>query len=372
MSGRKAEIKPARLRKLLKRMVDIYSPSGKEEELLDFLHGYLKRRGLPVERQYLPEDNRFNLVVFPENDDVDVQLALVGHLDTVAAHDLENYGFWEDGDTVYGLGVADMKGGCAAMVEAFLALWENGETDLPVALALVVGEEEEGDGAYNLVKEYDFPWAIVGEPTGLTPCLSNYGYLEINMIARGKRVHASMAKMAQNPIQSMLALLSGVIRHLEEGRPDFIFNVRDMYSSRAGFAVPDYCEAWLDLHFPPTSPIAEIMAELEEIVGKEMEKRQNPDAAMRFSTVDAGYRLPEKGPVVEALRDVYRKRSMEWAPGEFRSHSDASQLWDEGVRPVILGPGRLEMAHTPDEAASFAEICAAAEIYADILVSVSK
>ena len=39
---------PGRLKKLMHRLVDIYSPSGKEEEILRFLDGYLKRHGLPV------------------------------------------------------------------------------------------------------------------------------------------------------------------------------------------------------------------------------------------------------------------------------------------------------------------------------------
>ena len=67
-----------------------------------------------------------------------------------------------EGDVAAGLGTADMKGGCAAMIETFLTLWENGHTNCPVALALVVGEEDYGDGAQRLVREYNFPrpsWA---------------------------------------------------------------------------------------------------------------------------------------------------------------------------------------------------------------------
>ena len=41
-------IQPQRLGKLLQRLVDIYSPSGKEGDILDFLKGYLKRRNLPM------------------------------------------------------------------------------------------------------------------------------------------------------------------------------------------------------------------------------------------------------------------------------------------------------------------------------------
>lgn len=47
----------------------------------------------------------------------------------------------------------------------------------------------------------------------------------------------------------------------------------------------------------------------------------------------------------------------------FTSHSDANQLWTAGVKPVILGCGRLEKAHSPDEDVSFEQVLGAAEIY---------
>ena len=79
-------IQPQRLFRLLQRMIDIYSPSGKEEELLAYLYNFFKKRHLPVHRQML-EDGRYNVIVAPP--DVDIELALIGHVDTVAAHDLE-------------------------------------------------------------------------------------------------------------------------------------------------------------------------------------------------------------------------------------------------------------------------------------------
>ena len=64
-------IDPLRLKKLLLRMIDIYSPSGKEEALLSYLKGYLKRRGFDVQVQpvagvaadriaYQPQSNRID------------------------------------------------------------------------------------------------------------------------------------------------------------------------------------------------------------------------------------------------------------------------------------------------------------------------
>ena len=146
-------IQPARLKNLLKNLVDIYSPSGKEEEIVDYVYRYLKRHHLPVARQEVDED-RYNLVVLPESSE-EVKLFFIGHLDTVAAYDLDEYRYREEGDTVSGLGTADMKSGCAAMIEAFTTLAERDEGFPPVGLALVVDEEENNEGAKALVKNFE-------------------------------------------------------------------------------------------------------------------------------------------------------------------------------------------------------------------------
>ncbi|MFO7460133.1 MAG: M20/M25/M40 family metallo-hydrolase, partial [Desulfatiglandales bacterium] len=179
-----AQINPKRLRRLFKRLLDIYSPSGKEEDVVDYLHSYMKRHGLPVCRQDVGE-NRHNLIVSFSGRET--ELAFIGHVDTVSAYELEDFGAQEKGDVIKGLGAADMKGACAAMIEAFTCLLEQGIEEAPLSLALVVGEEEKGDGAEALVKEYHFPWAIIGEPTDLKPCLKHYGYLEIRLNTRGRR-----------------------------------------------------------------------------------------------------------------------------------------------------------------------------------------
>jgi acetylornithine deacetylase len=363
-------IQPQRLRNLMRRLIDIYSPSGKEEEVVDYLHGYLKRHGLPVVRQEV-DDGRDNLVVAPSHGDI--HLALIGHLDTVTAYDLEDFGFDEEGDRVIGLGSADMKGGCAAMVEAFLSLWESqpdAASNGKVALALVVGEEEDGDGAQRLVKEFHFPWAIIGEPTELKPCLSHYGYLEIHVTTRGQRKHASLANKGDNPIKAMLHLLLQISNYIECCRPEAVYNIRELTSSQAGFVVPDRCEAWLDNHLPPTAPVGEIMLELEEVLLQERQNNPQMDAALRFATMHAGYELPDKGLLVEALRAAYGRLALPWEPLPFRSHSDANLLWAAGVKPIIIGPGQLEQAHAPGESLSFQQVCLAAQLYYDILTEV--
>ncbi|MFH1135551.1 MAG: M20/M25/M40 family metallo-hydrolase [Pseudomonadota bacterium] len=353
-------IKPARLRRLLTNLLDIYSPSGKEEDVVDFLHGYLKRRGLPVVRQEVDE-RRSNLVVAPAGNEA--QVAFIGHLDTVGAFDLEDFGHEEDGDMVIGLGASDMKSGCAAMIETFVSLYEDGARDFPLILALVVGEEEEGDGAQALAGDYHFPWAVIGEPTDLEVCLSHYGYMEIQAQARGRGYHASLARNGHNPIEDMLRLLLRVTDYLGSQRPELVYNIRDLFSTGGGFAVPESCETWLDVHLPPTTNASEISLELEDQFERERQANPSLEARLWFHTVQAGFTLPEKGPLVEVLRDVFAAEKLAWTPRAFPSHSDANLLWSLGVKPIILGCGRLEMAHRPEEAVSFAQVTRAAEIF---------
>lgn len=357
----RGSIDPARLRSLLQRLLDLYSPTGKEEKAVDYLHGRLRREGLPVIRQPVDE-RRANLLVLPRH--VEADLVLLGHVDTVVAYDLEHYGFAEDGDRIRGLGAADMKGGLAAMVEAYSVAWHESSGRLASALAIVVGEEEYGDGAEQLTADYHFPWALIAEPTDLLPCLSNFGYIELQIAASGQRIHASLADRGSSPVEVVLSWLQGIVRHMEQAHPDMVLNIRDLLSSRAGFAVPERCEAWLDIHTPPDTSLEPLLDELDRLRPEPGEKVQNQ---MRFTTLMGGYALPEKGPLVDTLQRVFARQGLDWRPSAFRSHSDANLLWEAGTRPMLLGPGQLEAAHAPDESTSFEQVCTAAGLYLDLL-----
>jgi len=359
-----AAIRKQKIRHLLQGLIDIYSPSGKEEEVLDFVYRYLKKENISVIRQEIDE-SRHNIVVVPP--DADPQLVLVGHLDTVAAYDLDHYSFVRKGNTVSGLGSADMKGGCAAMIEAYIAVWNELGGATPAALALVVGEEETGDGAEVFVKDYHFPWAIIGEPTDLKPCLSHYGYLEFQVTSRGKRRHASLAAKDNSPVDALLRFLLELSTYFEERYPELIYNIRDLFSSRAGFAVPERCEVWVDLHHPPDAPTGEITWDLEEFIDRFHQGQNHLDLTMRFHTIQTGYEIPEKGSLVTSLKKAYQEEGLLWTPGAFRSHSDANSLWESGLKPIMLGPGSLDQAHTADESIGFDQVCKAADLYYNVI-----
>lgn len=359
-------INKIRLKNLLRYLIDIYSPSGKEEDIIEFLKDYLKLHNLRVITQAVDED-RENIIVIPEG--LPVEMAFIGHIDTVSAYDLEDYEFKEDGDLITGLGAADMKGNCAAMIEAFVAFQETYNSQPPVALALVVGEEEYGDGAKKLLEDFSFPSVIIGEPTDLRPCFKHYGYLEVKIETKGEQKHASLSKPGHNAIEDMLHILLEVTHYLQDRSFHSNYNIREVSSSRAGFFVPEKCEAWLDLHLPPEENAEIIIKDLKKIFNRKNKENSNLDSFISFVTVHDSYELPLKGPLFEALRNIYIEKNLELKTWAFQSHSDANIFRAAGISPVILGAGQLEQAHTSHESVSFKDIFTVSSIYLSLLRS---
>lgn len=364
MKRRRGDIQDDRLKDLFRDMVDIYSPSGKEEEIVEFLADHLRQAGLPVALREVTED-RYNIeVVWPE---AQPDVAFLGHVDTVAAFDIERYDFDEREGQIFGLGTADMKGGCAALIEAFLSYVESGNQPQRAGLFLVVGEEETGDGTSALLDDWRYPWAVVAEPTDLVPCLSHYSYVEMLVRAFGTRRHAAQAGHEYNAIFNTLRMLLRLAEWIEKQYPEAILNIRDLHSAESGFAVPDRCAAWVDLHLPPGAPLDRLSEGLETLVRDSLSGSAVTHYEMGFPTLAQGYDLPHEGLLPDLLATAYRDLNLAFAPGAFHSHSDANLLWNADCKPVILGPGQLAKAHTRDESVSFKQVARAARLYLAIL-----
>ncbi len=358
-------VNPERLKKRLLDLVDIYSPSGKEEDIQLCLEEILNGAGFTVERQHV-EDERFNLRVTMGRGEP--RLYLVGHVDSVPAWDLEAYGAREEGGVIHGLGSADMKGGCAAMVEAWLALSETlPPAERPsVGLLLAVGEEENGDGSATFLDSCRPPWAVIGEPTGLTACFAHYGYLEADFLTLGRRIHSSLPELGHNAVESMLRVLLHLGKHPLFDRQDseIVYSIREMISSRAGFVVPDRCEAWIDLHLPPGKTPTALQDSIRQIVADAHRYIPDLELQVNFSYAAAGYDLGTDNRPAQILDGICPALGLPFRSETFRSHSDGNLFYAAGVKPLILGPGNLEAAHTPDEQIALAEATAAARIYA--------
>ncbi|MGM0432410.1 MAG: M20 family metallopeptidase [Spirochaetota bacterium] len=353
-----------RLYSLFERMVNIYSPSGKEEELVSFLVEYLGDSDLSVVLR--PVDQvRYNLEITAPRAQPDT--LFLGHVDTVPAFDIEEYELSAQDGKCYGLGTADMKGGCAALIEAFVTASEQGYLPEHAILSLVVGEEENGDGTQALLDAYRFVNALVAEPTNLQPCTSHYGYMELIFSLFGYRKHAALSELEAHAARAMLRLLLRLENRVEESNQDIVLNIRDLHSSESGFAVPDSCSAAVDLHLPPGVRVRQYADELYQFLETYLQKSSVTSYQIDMPLSTDGYTIPEEEEFVSALRSVYTQAELRWNPGAFRSHSDANLLRDAGCAPVILGPGSLAVAHTRDEYVVFDQVARSSDLYAGLL-----
>jgi acetylornithine deacetylase len=178
-----------------------------------------------------------------------------------------------------------------------------------------------------------------------------------------------MPELGQNAIEAMLKLLLKLTEYANSAPQGLVYNIRQLSGFPRGFVVPDRCEAWLDLHLPPDARMDTLKAELEQLVEEAGENIPGMDAYIRFENAHSGYLISPKRPVVKKLREAYQKTALPWEPQVFRSHSDGNVLWAGGADPVILGPGNLETAHTPEETVDFSQVVQAAKLYLTFALS---
>jgi acetylornithine deacetylase len=227
----------------------------------------------------------------------------------------------------------------------------------------VVGEEENGDGARTLMRDFSFPWVLIAEPSRLRPCLGSFGYLELAITATGIRRHASLARPGGGPVAALMGLVLTIAARLEKEEPEAAYNIRELFTSSSGFAVPERCEARLDIHLPPSADMGRHLREIESVIADWGRTDGETRIGHRVATIDEGYELPPTGTILETLRTAFRDTGCRWSPEPFRSHSDAGIFRAAGSRPVICGPGELALAHHPEEWVSFREVVRAAKLY---------
>ncbi len=357
-------IRPERLHHLLEEMVAIYSPSGKEKDIQLYLEQALLAAGLSVERESVGDD-RFNLRCTLQAAEPDFYL--IGHVDTVADWELQELGPRQRRGILHGLGTADMKGGCAAMIEAFMALAEGlpAEERPPAGLLLVVGEEEDGAGSLAFLRRRRPKWVAIGEPTALTACCAHYGYMEATLTTRGRRSHSSLPEHGHNAVESMLRTLlylgrAPLLRKPETG---LVYSIREMNSARAGFVVPDRCETWIDLHLPPALSPEKTVTALHRRLAAARRHIPELNLDIEFPWISRGYDIGTDHWMGRTLQLAADSTGVPPVFGSFRSHSDGNLFYEKGCRPMLLGPGSLETAHTADEQVPLIDVETAAELY---------
>jgi acetylornithine deacetylase len=325
--------------RLTRELCEIESTTYHEGAVGDFLVRFLARRGWEVEKTPVEQPHesagggaRWNVYAGVAGQTPD--LVFSTHMDTVPPY----IPFSEDGEFLYGRGVCDAKGILAAQVVAAEALRAAG---FRIGLLFVSGEERDSAGAIaaNLSPKGS-RFLINGEPTDNRVALASKGALRAAFKCSGKMAHSAYPELGESAVHKLVEVLARVLAlplpSLEDIGPSTI-NIGQIHGGHAPNVIADKAEAQV------------------------LVRTVSDSAPVRAALVEAAAGLAE----VEFTLDTpfVRFRAVEGLPTMIAKFStDIPQLTNWG-EPLLLGPGSIQVAHTPFEKLAKKELLEAVGLY---------
>jgi len=249
---------------LLKDLIEIYSPSGKEEAIASYIYDYIKSN---IKPDYLLIDNVGNVIALVEGSEPSIMLS--SHMDTVKGK-LKVKVF---DDQIIGRGACDAKSPLACFISTIKRLRDNKSFKKKLIFVATVEEETTCNGIKNLKYTLDkinsWPsYAIFGEPGGCNKITIVYnGRIQYNIIFRGNKLHSS-TKITPNPIIEAMNFLNRSRKNILKNFPDIIFNPTVIECNGEVNVIPSYCKLVLDIRFPREYNIGDLIQAMNKNLNK--------------------------------------------------------------------------------------------------------
>src|SRR5216683_5188200 len=219
-------------------LVAIDSVSSRSNaEIISYLAARCEAAGFSITRFPHTDENgieKTNLVALVGaefSDNLAIELALVGHTDTVPYDPTwtEALQLTTRQGKLFGRGACDTKAFIAAALTAIESI-DLSQLKKPLALVFTADEEIGCLGAKRLAEAKPFTarYAIVGEPTSLQPMRAGKGYCLAEITVRGREAHSAYPQIGASAIFRAARLIGRIEQIAAELKQD----------QRAGFDPP--------------------------------------------------------------------------------------------------------------------------------------
>ena len=366
---------------LLADLVSIPSYES-EQKISQYIARRLDRIGVSYEfTQVAP--GRQNLIASTGTGEK--SLIFNSHMDTVPPGNVENWNhpplkLTVDGGELFGLGACDAKGSLASMLTAFELLACNSSLlNGRLILQAVCCEETRARGTLAETRRgIVADAAIIGEPTELVSMIGHKGVLGLSVTVSGKAAHASSPHEGVNAISGMARLIKALDDLAEDisARSAPIFGnaslvVTQIQGGKASNVVPDECTITLDRRLVPGETLDDARSEILALIDQQKALDPALIISVRENIGIKPCRISLDEPIVEVVKDsVAQVRGIKQEVSGFTACCDMWCLMEKSHIPtMILGPGKLSMAHKTDEYISMDELSEAAKIYAAIALN---
>jgi succinyl-diaminopimelate desuccinylase len=295
------------------------------------------------------------------------RLVLAGHLDTVLPNHNEEPKV--DGDTLWGLGAADMKGGLAVMLDLAVAT-PTPSIDLTWCFYACEEVGRADSGLLELWSERPDllagDAAILGEPTSALVEAGCQGTMRVRVTLRGVRAHTARPFTGRNAIHRLGPLLTTVAAW--ESRTVVLdgctyaeqLQAVAVDGGVAGNVVPDAASVTLNFRYAPDR----VMAGADEYLRQLLSSSFSEDEGDTWLLIDGADGAPPSldHPLLAALVDATAT-----APRAKVGWTDVASFWEHGVPAANFGPGDPLLAHHPDEHVTRAQLERARTVLAALI-----
>lgn len=371
------------LKQTLAELVAINSVSSvSNEAIVDYLEqrctamGFVTRRFSYVDEKGLDKINLIAMIGTEFSESTEVELALVGHSDTVPFDPNWNEAttLTEREGRLYARGSCDTKGFIAASLTAIARL-NLSTLKQPLALVFTADEEIGLRGAKYLadLKVLRPRYSIVGEPTSLQPIRAGKGYSLAEVVVRGREAHSAYPAFGASAILRAARLINRLEHLAEELKNDRDPNFDPSYTTinvgliRGGTAknvIAGECRFTVEWRPIPSQPSDHVLKLINDAIREQQSIDENFDAEVSLERLDSGFNTSPDSRIVSLLEQLTEKRA-----GTVAFGTEAAQMTVLGSQAVVIGPGDIREAHRTGEFVPIDELERCAEIIAKAVSS---
>ena len=357
------------IKEILADLVRIDSVSSRSNaEIVGYLESRCDAVGLITRRFPYVDDHgieKINLVALSA-DVPEVELALVGHTDTVPYDPnwSEATNLTERGGKLYGRGACDTKGFIAAALKAT----ENIKPNKPFALVFTAEEEIGLVGAKKLAQERPLRvrYSIVGEPTSLRPIRAGKGYSLAEVIVKGREAHSAYPALGASAVfraARLINRLESIASQLKQDQhaafdpPFTTLNIGLIHGGSAKNVLAGECRFTLEWRPIPTQPSEHVLELLNAAIAEEVKADPDFRCEVDASRQDTGFETSPDSPLVRLLEQATGNEA-----GTVAFGTEAAQMMKLGSEAVVIGPGDIREAHRTGEFVPVDELERCAEV----------
>lgn len=356
--------------KLLKKALEIYTPSRSEAELANLI------------KEKCLDDLGFETVnidsvgnVIATKGSGDPRILLCGHMDTVPGQIPVRI----DSGFLFGRGASDAKAPLISMLLACSEFKQSGT----IIFAGVVDEEGNATGIKELAKnKLSIDYAIFGEPSGINKITISYkGRLALRLTCDVlDSAHASAPWLSKNSIEEVYEVwkllsneISSKYNKTDIKSKSLSFSLTEISGGSSHNVTPQKCKITIDIRVPNGVKCLEVLDYLDNSI-KNISETRKLKVTYRIEDMTEPFEADHSSPLVRALSlsilDICKIR-----PVLLRKTGtgDMNVLGNSlNIPMVTYGPGEPHVSHSRDEKVELQSYLTSIEIYNRTLFHTSR